>query len=103
MKQSNLTAGDFVDAFRAYDRVSNFEYDGLHALYEYLTDLEDGTGDEMELDVVALCCDFTRYESLEDYCEQYGVEPDDAPEQPEDLDAFACMVGDGPAFITYAH
>lgn len=100
MKQSNLTEGDFMDAFRAYDRVNNFEYDGLRALYEYLTDLEHDTGEEMELDVIAICCDFNRWESLDEYRDNYQ---DCDTEDPQELDYFVCMIDDGPAFITIAH
>jgi hypothetical protein len=62
---------DFREAFRIY-HANNFSYDGLAALFGYLEDLEEDTGEPMELDVIALCCDYTEYESLADYQENYG-------------------------------
>ena len=59
--KTTVSLGDFRDAFRAYDR-DNFSHDGLKALFEYLEDYENG-GEEMELDVIALCCDFSEYDS----------------------------------------
>jgi hypothetical protein len=100
MKQT-VTENDFIAAFRHYDRFYYFgDYDGLRALYQYLKQLEDDTGEELELDVIALCCDFSYFADLSDYNEQYGTDYDDV----YDIDELACVVDDedGP-FITYAH
>lgn len=65
MKQS-INRTQFHDAFRAI-RPDNFSYEGLDALYEHLTDLEESVGEEIELDVIALCCDFAEVSSGEIY------------------------------------
>jgi hypothetical protein len=52
---------DFEQAFQI--RKENFTYSGLRALFEYLEDLEENIGEEIELDVIALCCDYTEYDS----------------------------------------
>jgi hypothetical protein len=58
MKQSvNFTA--FVDAFHAYKRYDQFGYEALKVIFEYLEEYEDSTGEEIELDVIAICCDYT--------------------------------------------
>ena len=62
---------DFVDAFEAYGRSDNFSRSGLRALFDYLEQLENDTGEQIELDVIGLCCDFTEYESLEECLEAY--------------------------------
>lgn len=72
MKQT-INLYNFRDAFQAM-RPNNFSYEGLRALFEYLEDLEDDTGEEIELDVIAICCDFTEYESLQEFQECYGAE-----------------------------
>lgn len=58
MKQS-VTFSCFVDAFRAYDRYGNFGYEALRVIYDYLEQYEEDTGEELELDVIAICCDYT--------------------------------------------
>ena len=61
---------------RAFEttRPDNFSYAGLSALFEYFEQYEEDTGEEMELDVIAICCDFTEYENLADFQANYGEE-----------------------------
>ena len=79
MKQS-INAYDFERAFVLADRKDQFSYDGLKALFEYLEDFEDDMGEEIELDVIALCCDYSEYDSALECAKDY---PFDVP---EDLD-----------------
>ena len=72
MKQS-VNMYDFERAFKNFERMNNFSYDGLKALFEYLEDYEEDTGEEIELDVIALCCDYTEYDSLNEYNSDYGT------------------------------
>ena len=72
MKQS-INMYDFERAFKNFERMNNFSYDGLKALFEYLEDYEEDTGEEIELDVIALCCDYTEYDSLNEYNSDYGT------------------------------
>jgi hypothetical protein len=44
---------------------------GAFALAEWLEELEQSTGEEMELDVVAIRCDFSEYSSLTDWAIDY--------------------------------
>lgn len=57
MKQS-IYRYEFHQAFKAL-RPDNFSYEGLNVLFDYLEQYEEDTGAELELDVVALCCDFS--------------------------------------------
>lgn len=61
---------DFKNEFQAI-RPDNFSYDGLFALFEYFEDIEAQTGEPMKLDVIAICCDFAEYESLEEMQRSY--------------------------------
>ena len=49
---------DFRDAFRNYNRLDNFSYEGSRILFDYLEQLSYDTGEDWELDVIALCCEF---------------------------------------------
>ena len=69
MKQT-INEYQFKDAFQKC-RPDNFSYEGLTALYDYLEDYEEDTGQEMELDVIAICCDFTEYEDLKEFQGEY--------------------------------
>lgn len=72
--RKNVTEYEFVKAFDDMNRGLNFSRLGRFALYRYLREYEEDTGVEIELDVIALCCDFTEYESLEDFRNSYGTE-----------------------------
>ena len=70
MKQS-INEYDFLKAFKEC-RPNNFSRAGLFALYDYLEQLEDDIGEETELDVIALCCEYAEYDSLAEFREDYG-------------------------------
>lgn len=64
----------FHRAFEEMNRTTNFSYAGLNALFDYLEQYEEDTGEEIELDVIAICCDFTEYENLAEFQANYGTE-----------------------------
>ena len=71
MKET-VTVYRFRDAFKQSDTYkNNFSYEGLYALFEYFEQLEDDIGEEIELDVVAICCDYTEYDNLNDFNDDY--------------------------------
>lgn len=86
MKQT-VSASDFVDAFRAHNRQEQFSYDGLHALFDYLEEMEEGMGTEMELDVVAICCDYSEFASAVEAATEYGWEADSEADEEENEEA----------------
>ena len=69
MKQT-VNFSMFCDAFLI--RKENFSYAGLEALYDYLENLEEETGEEMELDAIALCCEYSEYSGIEEFQQDYG-------------------------------
>jgi len=95
MKQT-VNFYDFQRAFEKSQYRNNFTYDGLKALYGYLEQYEDDCGEEIELDVCALCCDFTEYENLKAFQDNYSA----AYESIEDIqDATPVIMVDDDAFI----
>lgn len=69
-----VSKGEFRDAFRDYGRDDQFSSEGLGALYDWLEELEEETGEEMELDVVGLCCDFSEHKSALDAINDLGYD-----------------------------
>ena len=69
-----LSAYDFVNQMTAI-RPHNFSRAGLFELFDYLIQVDEN----MEFDPIAICCEFTEYENLEAYQNDYGedCEPDD--------------------------
>lgn len=56
--KTTVTIYDFIEAFRNADRRENFSREGLGLLFDYFEQYEQDSGEEMELDVIAICCDF---------------------------------------------
>ena len=77
MYQTINTASAFRDEFRACGRADQFSYQGLGLLFDYLEAYEADTGEMIELDVIAICCDFSE-DSPENIRDQYGIEGDAA-------------------------
>ena len=76
MKQSITSVYQFSDAFREANRTSQFSYDGLEVLFDYLEQLEQDIGEEIELDVIALCCDYAE-EDASTIAAYYDIPLDD--------------------------
>ena len=72
----NVTEHDFTEAFRDYGRNDQFSYEGLKALYEWFEEYEEDTGEEIELDVIGICCDFSEYDTALEAAEECGYEPE---------------------------
>lgn len=64
---------DFESAFNNMNRENQFSNPGLQALFDYLEQYEEETGQEIELDVIALCCEYTEYKDLEELKESYDM------------------------------
>lgn len=67
-----ITVSQFDDAFHAMGRGDQFSYAARHALYDYLEQYAEDTGSEVELDVIALCCDYTEYADFEQLQADYS-------------------------------
>lgn len=69
-----VNEAEFVEAFDRMNREANFSRQGRRALFQYLTNLEEDIGEPMELDVIALCCDFNEWADLVEFQHEYGAD-----------------------------
>lgn len=84
MKQT-LSTYEIVDALNKDRQNNGYSYEGCKALADYLEQLELELGEEIELDVVAIRCDYTEFKNYQDINEQYNlVEFDDDDELDDD-------------------
>ena len=101
--KKTISLSDFRDAFRDYDRKDNFSYEGLKLLY----DMFEETDPEMELDVIAICCDY--YENdIETIASEYNINLDDIEDEDEKkeivkeyLEEHTFLVGETPEGFVY--
>lgn len=66
-----INFSQFCDAF-GESRQNQYSYEGKRALFDYLEEYEESTDEEIELDIIAICCDFTEYEDLEEVKKNYN-------------------------------
>lgn len=76
----------FRDAFSSSSHYKyNFSYTGLSYLFGFLEDLEKDTGEELELDVIALCCDYAEA-SVDELIDDYSIPVPDEADDKEKLE-----------------
>jgi hypothetical protein len=63
----------FVRQFEAYNRLEGYGVTALEHLFEYLDEFSDEIGEPIELDVIALCCDWHHYDTEEEALEEHDV------------------------------
>ena len=75
------------------DENANWSWYGAQALAEYLEELESDMGEEIEFDRVAIRCDFSEWDSLQEWAKDYfdekwkeeiGVEKNTLDEERDD-------------------
>ena len=68
--KTNVNFYDFSRWFEQY-RPNNFSREGLQCLFDFLEEFEEGTGEEIEFDPIALCCEYTEYDNLDEFKANY--------------------------------
>ena len=75
------------------DTNASWSRSGAYALVEYLEQLEEDTGSDIEFDVVAIRCDYIEFESAVQAADECGFEPNpnlgEQPQSQEDKEADA--------------
>lgn len=67
---NTLNKQEFVNMFADYNRADNFSIIAREMLFDYYDDLSEDIGTPFEMDVIAICCDWSEYnvnELLNDY------------------------------------
>ena len=72
--KKTIDLNEFVQTFKDFGREDNFSKAGLEALFNWFEELEDSSGTEIEFDCIAICCEFTEFESLEEFHNNFDSE-----------------------------
>ena len=89
---------DFRDAFHRMGRADQFSHEGLHILFDYLEEMERDIGEEMELDVIALCCDYSE-DTIEDIAENYRLGLSECGDDGERAEAVRKLLYENDAYV----
>jgi len=79
--KKTVSVYDFRDAFQE-PRRGNFSYEALSLLFDYFEQLEEDTGEQIELDVIAICCDFAE-DDFKTIIEDYRIDVSDCEDEDE--------------------
>ena len=74
----------FEQAFKRANRFEQFGYDGLGIMFDYLEEYEASTGSEVELDVVAICCEYA-HGVFSDIADDYSIDLTDCEDDDEKM------------------
>lgn len=92
MKQT-IGLSQFTDEFNAC-RSNSFSYQGLELLFNFLEDCDP----EMELDVIALDCEYTE-EAWQDIVEYFDIDLSDCDEDENRIQAVIDYLNDSTCYI----
>ena len=100
---SKLSSTDVVILATAYNRLDNFGYTGWSYIADHLENLSDGMGKDIELDIVGICCEYEKHDSVQDVYEDYPDIADadewDEMDDDEKLDAVESWLDDNTGVV----
>lgn len=67
-----INQSDFVSAFKQSERKNQFSYAALCAIFDHITEIEESDGNDIEFDLVSICCDWCEYDSAQEAAKAYG-------------------------------
>jgi hypothetical protein len=78
-----VTESMFCEQFKRV-RPDNFSRAALEALFAHFEEMERDQGEEFELDVIEICCNWTEYASALEAAEAYGFKAKDTEDERAD-------------------
>jgi Zn finger protein HypA/HybF involved in hydrogenase expression len=81
-----INNSEFHNAFNRMDRGSQFSYEALNLIYEYLESVEEDTGEPIELDVICICCEYSESD-YEEIASSYSIDLDGIETEEEKIEA----------------
>ena len=67
------TTVEECDFIKAFENHNNFTYKGLVSLFNYFEQFEEETGEEIWLDVIYICCNYTEFSNIKELKENYYI------------------------------
>ena len=97
---THVTQSEFIDTFKQSElRKNKFSIPALHALFEYFEQYEEDTGENINFDMIAICCEYSEYSSLEEFNTSYSKDFTSINQIQEETEVILINEGDGNSFI----
>lgn len=96
-----LNLDDFINEFERMGRGDQFSQTGLSLLFSFLNEISEEICEPLELDVIAICCEYVEY-SLDEIIVEWGLDSDyfddvldrDIIDEVESLTGCTVIIGD---------
>lgn len=85
---------DFINAFRQMGRFDQFGYEALEILFDFFEDIEPN----MELDVIAICCDYA-CDDWKTIAQDYNIDLSECDDEEEKEEAVREWLNDRTVLI----
>jgi hypothetical protein len=96
--KTTVDFSDFREAFRSYGRADSYTREGLEMLFNHFEELESDTGQEIELDVIAICCDYDE-NHWEDVASNYSIDLSDCEDEDDKTEAVREYLSDNTMLV----
>ena len=88
------TAYELQTEFNRYNRSENFTPAGIRVLFDYLEEISEGSGEDTNLDIIGLCCEYSE-DTFSDIASNYRIDLTDRyGETAEDVEEIKRIVLD---------
>jgi hypothetical protein len=94
MKISIDTAGQFRDQFAQCGRKDQFSYEALGLLFDYFEEIDP----DMELDVVAICCEYCE-DTYEGIAKNYVIDLEGCESEQDEIEAIRDYLNDNTSIV----
>ena len=78
-----FSKSSFMEEFKQSSRKDQFSYDALGAIFDYLEEYSDSTGEPVEFDMVAICCEWSEAH-WSDIVRDYSIDLNDFADDEDD-------------------
>ena len=98
----NLCADEFITLFDEFDRSENFTRCARYELFQYLDDLSEDMDEDINIDIIGLCCEWSEY-TVDELLENFDHMLDDEEREKMDVEALVERLQDATIVITVSH
>jgi hypothetical protein len=96
--KTTISRYDFERAFVDAGRKENFSYEALGLLFDYFESYEEETGQEIELDVIAICCDYAE-DTYEGIAKNYIIDLEGCESEQDIIEAVRDYLNDNTTLV----
>lgn len=94
-----LSKNSFVDAFKDSSRKDQFTYEALEAIFEYLDEYSIETGEPVEFDPIAICCEWSEA-PWEDIARDYSIDVSECDDEAACIEAVSDYLWENTVSVT---